>query len=67
MRLVADQTKCITAGLCVLAAPDVFSQDDKTGTVVLTLSRPPSALEQAVREAVNLCPSGAIRLVAHDE
>ena len=67
MRVVADRDRCVTAGLCVLTAPAVFTQDDEAGTVILLMERPPPGLRAAVREAVNLCPSGAISLDLEDD
>lgn len=61
MRVVADRDACSGAGQCVLAAPDLFDQDDAEGLVVLL--RSPDAVEaETVREAVSLCPSGALHL-----
>ncbi|GAB2702655.1 ferredoxin [Kitasatospora kifunensis] len=57
-----DQDKCCGAGHCVLAAPEVFDQRDEDGIVVLLDARPPAELQQAVREAADVCPAAAIRL-----
>ena len=59
MKIAADRDLCIGAGLCVVTAPDVYDQDDDGLVVLLTeeTDRP------AAREAVGLCPSGALRLV----
>ena len=56
----ADRDVCIGAGLCVLAAEDVFDQDDD-GIVVVLDERPADGA--AAREAVANCPSGALSLV----
>jgi len=61
VRVVADRDVCIGAAMCVGAAPAVFDQDDD-GIVVLLAEEAPS-LEG--RHAVELCPSGALRLVDH--
>jgi ferredoxin len=60
MKLHADRELCVGAGMCALAAPDVFAQDDATGQVVLLTPDPSPPHETAVREAAGLCPSGAI-------
>ncbi|ADI03775.1 ferredoxin [Streptomyces bingchenggensis BCW-1] len=60
MRINADADRCVGAGQCVLAAPDLFDQDDD-GTVTV-LTEPGAATKDAAREAVHLCPSGAITL-----
>jgi len=60
MRVTADRDVCIGAGICVLTAPDVFDQSDD-GLVAL-VEAPGTADAEAVRAAVKLCPSGALRL-----
>jgi len=58
-----DEPKCVAAGQCVLAAPDVFDQRDEDGVAVLLDDRPGPALLDDVKEAAALCPAAAIRLV----
>lgn len=60
LQVHADREVCIGAGLCVLAAGDVFDQDDD-GIVVVLDERPADGA--AVREAVENCPAGALSLV----
>ncbi|MGI5292470.1 ferredoxin [Nonomuraea polychroma] len=60
MEIKADTTVCIGAGMCALTVPDVFDQSDDEGTVVVLQGEVPPELEDAVRRAVTLCPSGAI-------
>ncbi|MBY8855816.1 (4Fe-4S)-binding protein [Nocardia sp. CA2R105] len=60
MELRVDRERCIGAGMCVLTAPGAFDQDTTDGRVVLL--RDPAEPE-AVREAVRVCPSGAITIV----
>ncbi len=62
MRVTADRDVCIGAGMCVLTAPAVFDQSDADGLVEVLVDRPSEADAAAVREAVKLCPSGALRL-----
>ncbi len=59
--LHVDRDLCIGAGLCVLAAPEVFDQADD-GLVVLLTPDPPDGADAAIREAVRRCPSGALSL-----
>jgi ferredoxin len=47
--------------MCVLTAPDVFDQDDD-GIVKVLHEQPETDEEPAVRQAVTLCPSGAVRV-----
>lgn len=44
-----------------MTAPDVFDQDDD-GIVVLRTDNPGPDNAEAAREAVDSCPSGALRL-----
>ncbi|MGW2711040.1 ferredoxin [Streptomyces sp. NPDC001356] len=55
-----DTEVCVGAGQCVLAAPGVFDQREEDGIVELLEPRPSRAVGDAVREAVHLCPAGAI-------
>ncbi|MEV0592704.1 ferredoxin [Nonomuraea cavernae] len=63
MKIKADTTVCIGAGMCVLTAPEVFDQSEDDGTVVLLQPSPPAGLQDAARRAVGLCPSGALSVV----
>ncbi|MBF6171931.1 ferredoxin [Nocardia blacklockiae] len=59
MELKVDRERCIGAGMCVLTAPGTFDQDDEDGRVLL--KRAPD-LAPDVRDAVQVCPSGALTL-----
>lgn len=65
MRVRADRKVCVGAGQCALRAPGVFDQDDG-GIVVVLREQPGPDQRDAVREAVRLCPSGAIRAELDD-
>lgn len=58
MNVHADPHRCVGAGQCALRAPEVFDQDEEQGTVVVP--RPSTEQQEAVTDAVALCPSGAI-------
>ncbi len=62
MRIRADRGTCIGSGNCVLVAGDLFDQDDDA-TVVLLTDTPTAAQEDAAREAVARCPSGALSMI----
>jgi len=62
VKVSADRDVCVCAGMCVMTAPEVFDQDDD-GTVLLLTGEVPEGEQNRVRDAVNLCPSGALRLV----
>jgi ferredoxin len=66
-RLEADRERCVGAGMCALTAPGVFEQDPNDGRVVLLHDRPTGAALDAAREAVDLCPSGALTLDEPDD
>ena len=62
MRIGADRDRCIGAGMCVMTDEAVFDQDDD-GVVVVLAADVPAAEQQRVRDAVELCPSGALSLL----
>lgn len=64
MLIRADGQRCIGSGQCVLTEPAVFDQSEEDGTVLLRTERPDEALQERVREAVDLCPSQALSIVA---
>lgn len=57
MKIKVDVDKCIGAGLCVLAAPKVFAQDENTGLVILLQEEPAADQHETVKEAARLCPA----------
>lgn len=61
MKVTADRDVCISAGNCVMVADAVFDQD-VDGIVVVLVDEVPEDQEDHAREAVNLCPSQALRL-----
>lgn len=61
MRIDADRDACISAGNCVMSAPEVFDQDDD-GIVVLLADPVPDAEHEHAREAVKLCPAQALKV-----
>lgn len=63
MRVIADRDVCVGAGVCVMHAAAIFDQDDDDGLVVVLDQHPSAEHEEAVREAVANCPSGALGIV----
>ncbi len=59
----ADRTVCVGAGNCVLTVAEVFDQDEAEGLVVVKVTNPPAELTELVRQAADLCPSGAIEVI----
>ncbi|MGI5129674.1 ferredoxin [Pseudonocardia sp. CA-107938] len=62
MRIGADRDRCIGAGMCVMTDEAVFDQDDD-GVVVVLAEDVPESEQQRVRNALELCPSGALSLL----
>lgn len=62
MRVAGDREICMAAGVCVMTADSVFSQDDD-GIVVLLTDQVPSESEGIARNAVRMCPSGALSIL----
>jgi ferredoxin len=61
MKIELAVDKCIGAGMCVGAAPELFDQDDTGRAVILNASAGPDQ-EEAARSAVSLCPAAAIHI-----
>lgn len=62
IKIHIDEHKCVGAGQCVMAAPEVFDQREEDGVVVLLQQDPPESQAAAVRKAAKLCPALAIRV-----
>jgi ferredoxin len=62
MKVELEADKCVASGQCVLAAMDVFDQDDD-GIAILLEDQPGPELLDDVKEAIAVCPAAAIRLV----
>lgn len=61
MKITVDRTKCTALGICESVAPDLFEvQDD--GSLTIMVDRPDAALQEAARDAVEGCPTGALFL-----
>lgn len=59
MKVRVDVDACVGGGQCVLAASDVFDQDDD-GLVVVLQNAPEQDRAEDVRMAARLCPARAI-------
>lgn len=66
MRITIETDRCVAAGVCVLAAPDVFDQDDDEGLVVVLDDSPAEARREAVEDAATRCPARAIAVAPRD-
>ena len=67
MRVVADREVCAAAGMCARTAPGLFDQDDQDGRVVVLVTDLGEHDVASAREAVSLCPTGALSLDADGE
>jgi ferredoxin len=63
MKVVADRDVCIGAGMCVMTAA-MFDQDEDGIVMIDDAEEVPAEEQWRVRNAVSLCPSGALRLIA---
>ena len=63
MKVFADRDVCIGAGMCVMTAA-LFDQGEDGIVVIDDAVEVPAEEQQHVRNAVSLCPSGALRLIA---
>ena len=59
-----DRDVCMGSGMCIVYAPGTFAHDDETKAFVIDPTGDPI---DAIRNAVQACPTSALRLVSHDE
>jgi ferredoxin len=64
MKITVDRGRCVGAGQCVLAAPELFDQDDD-GIVTLLEAAPAAEGGAGARDAALLCPAAAISVDSH--
>ncbi|MGW7353395.1 ferredoxin [Streptomyces sp. Z26] len=60
MKITVDRNRCVGAGNCVLAADELFEQDESNGRVNLLVAEPPEEKADMAEEAELMCPSRAI-------
>jgi ferredoxin len=61
MKITVDYTKCTGLGICESFAPEAFEVDDN-GDLKLKANTVPEGMADAVRQAVQGCPTEALRL-----
>lgn len=61
MKIIVDYAKCTGLGICESFAPEVFEVDDD-GQLVVSTDTVPEGMADAVRQAVDGCPTRALRL-----
>lgn len=61
MKLVLDENKCSSLGMCESVAPDVFEVGEEGGLTILNPT-PPEDERELMEEAVEACPTGALSI-----
>lgn len=61
MRVVVDYDVCASTGSCMQVCPEVF-EVRSDGYLYVLQEEPGEALWNAVREAADVCPTGAITI-----
>ena len=59
-RIVVDRELCMGSGMCIVYAANTFAHDDETKAIVVD---PTGDSIEAIRIAVEACPTSAIRIV----
>jgi ferredoxin len=62
VKVVVDQNKCVSSGMCVLNAAEVFDQNDDDGVVILLVEHPGPENAEDARKAAAACPALAIEI-----
>lgn len=63
MRVVVDFDVCASTGTCMQVCPEVF-EVRSDGYLYVLQEEPAEQLQERAREAAEMCPTGAITLVA---
>lgn len=61
MKIVLDESKCSSLGMCESIAPDFFEVGDDGALAVLD-DTPPEDQRALIEQAVASCPTGALSL-----
>ncbi len=59
-----DRSRCLGSGMCIVYAPETFAHDEQTKAIVVDPDGDPV---DAIRNAVEACPTGALQLVNDQE
>ena len=62
MKVSIDYDECTACGLCCDDVPDVFEMDDDEDVAKVLKPEVPADQEDAVKQAVEDCPSEAIKV-----
>lgn len=66
VRIEIDREACVASGVCVLTAPELFSQDPRDGRALTPAEELAPEQVDAARAAVDHCPSAALSLRGDD-
>ena len=61
MKIVLDETRCSSLGMCESVAPDFFEVGDDGELALLDVS-PPDDKRALIEEAVAACPTSALSI-----
>ena len=62
--IAIDRELCMGSGMCIVYAANTFAHDEETKAIVID---PTGDSIEAIRIAVEACPTGALRLITEDE
>jgi ferredoxin len=62
MNISVDKEKCISTGNCVLAAAELFDQNEDDGTIIVLNDTPAPELQESARHAAATCPALVIQI-----
>jgi ferredoxin len=62
VNVAVDQDRCVSSGMCVMNAPEVFDQRDDDGVVELLVAHPGPDHAEETRKAAAACPALAIHI-----
>jgi ferredoxin len=62
VKVTVNQDKCVSSGMCVMNAAEVFDQNDDDGVVVLLNAEPGPEYAENTRKAAAACPALAIHI-----
>lgn len=60
MKVVVDQVRCHTLGICVKECPEVFRFQEGSKKAISMLPEIPPGLQAKVRKVARMCPNEAI-------
>jgi len=61
--ITVDRDRCMGSGMCLVYAPGTFEHDEHTKAIVLD---PAGDTIEAIRTAVEACPTGALTLIEQE-